>query len=63
MVYAFANALFTYVYANVVLAGFVVIMVISLTLWMLSYRCGYTWKCLITLRSDSTVKGKGLAAT
>jgi hypothetical protein len=27
---------------HVVLVGFVVIVVISLTLWMLMYRCGYT---------------------
>jgi hypothetical protein len=27
---------------HVVLVGFVVIVVISLTLWMLRYRCGYT---------------------
>jgi hypothetical protein len=27
---------------HVVLVGFVVIVVISLTLWMLGYRCGYT---------------------
>jgi hypothetical protein len=27
---------------HVFLVGFVVIMVISLTLWMLRYRCGYT---------------------
>jgi hypothetical protein len=47
---------------HVVLVGFVVIVVISLTLWMLRYRCGYMRKCLITLRSDSTVEGKGLAA-
>jgi hypothetical protein len=26
---------------HVVLVGFVVIVVISLTLWMLRYRCGY----------------------
>jgi quinol-cytochrome oxidoreductase complex cytochrome b subunit len=27
---------------HVVLVGFVVIVVISLTLWMLGHRCGYT---------------------
>jgi hypothetical protein len=27
---------------HVVLVGFVVIVVISVTLWMLRYRCGYT---------------------
>jgi hypothetical protein len=27
---------------HVFLVGFVVIVVISLTLWMLRYRCGYT---------------------
>jgi hypothetical protein len=27
---------------HVFLVGFVVIMVISLTLWMFRYRCGYT---------------------
>jgi quinol-cytochrome oxidoreductase complex cytochrome b subunit len=27
---------------HVVLVGFVVIVVINLTLWMLRYRCGYT---------------------
>jgi hypothetical protein len=40
---------------HVVLVGFVVIVVISLTLWMLRYRCDYTCKCLITLCSDSTI--------
>jgi quinol-cytochrome oxidoreductase complex cytochrome b subunit len=40
---------------HVVLVGFVVIVVISLTLWMLRHRCSYTCKCLITLRSDSTI--------
>jgi hypothetical protein len=64
MVYVYASALFTYVCtAYVFLVGFVVIVVISLTLGMLRYRCGYTWKCLITLRSDNTVEGKCLAAT
>jgi hypothetical protein len=43
----------------VVLVVFVVIVVISLTLWMLRYRCGIR---LITLRSDSTIYGKYLAA-
>jgi hypothetical protein len=38
---------------HVVLVEFVVIVVISLTLWMLRYRCGYTWKCLITSLSTT----------
>jgi hypothetical protein len=57
------RVLYSHMYVqHVFLVGFVVIVVISLTVWMLRYRCGYTWKCLITLRSDSTVEGKGLAA-
>jgi hypothetical protein len=43
---------------HVVLIGFVVVVVINLTLWMLRYRCGYTWKWLIILHSDSTIWGK-----
>jgi hypothetical protein len=62
MVYVFTYALFTYVCEHVVLVGFVLNVVIRLTLWMLRHRCGYTWKCLITLRSDSTIYRKGLAA-
>jgi hypothetical protein len=43
MVYVYASALFTYVCTTYVfLVGFVVIVVISLTLGMLRYRCGYT---------------------
>jgi hypothetical protein len=48
---------------HVVSLGFVVIVVISLNLKMLRYRCSYTRKCLITLRIDSTDEGKGLAST
>jgi hypothetical protein len=40
---------------HVALVGFVVIVVIGLTLCMLRYRCDYTRKCLITLRSESTI--------
>jgi hypothetical protein len=50
--------LYSHMYVqHVFLVGFVVIVVISLTLWILRYICGYTWKCLITLRSDSGDQG------
>jgi hypothetical protein len=42
MVYVYAIALFTYVCTTCVLSRVVVMVVISLTLWMLRYRCGYT---------------------
>jgi hypothetical protein len=36
------RVLYSYMYVqHVFLVGFVVIVVISLTLWMLRYRCGY----------------------
>jgi hypothetical protein len=37
------RVLYSHMYVqHVVLVGFVVIVVISVTLWMLRYRCGYT---------------------
>jgi quinol-cytochrome oxidoreductase complex cytochrome b subunit len=47
------RVLYSHMYVqHVFLVGFVVIVVIILTLWMLRYRCSYMWKSLITLRSE-----------
>jgi hypothetical protein len=39
----FMQVLYSHMYVqHVFLVGFMVIVVISITLWMLRYRCGYT---------------------